>query len=117
VNAGGTPTVALASSAIVALVFLTGTFDQVIAALSFFFVASYAVSFVSVFVLRRREPDAPRPYRALGYPWTTGASLVLSVAFLVLAIATDTTNSSRYALIVLAVSYPAFLMLKRVAAR
>jgi len=117
VNAGGTPSVALAWSAIVALVFLTGTFDQVIAALSFFFVASYAVSFVSVFVLRRREPDAPRPYKALGYPWTTGGSLVLSVAFLVLAIATDTTNSSLYALIVLAVSYPAFFALKRVAAR
>jgi APA family basic amino acid/polyamine antiporter len=117
VNTGGTPSVALAWSAIVALVFLTGTFNQVIAALSFFFVASYAVSFVSVFVLRRREPEAPRPYRALGYPWTTGLSLVLSVAFLVLAIATDTTNSSLYALIVLAVSYPAFFALKRVAAR
>jgi APA family basic amino acid/polyamine antiporter len=116
VNVGGTPTGALAMSTIVALVFLTGTFDQVIAALSFFFVASYAVSFVSVFVLRRLEPDVPRPYKALGYPWTTSLSLVLSVAFLVLAIATDTTNSSLYALIVLAASYPAFLLLKRLAA-
>ncbi len=27
--------------------------------------------YISVFVLRRREPDLPRPYRAWGYPWTT----------------------------------------------
>jgi basic amino acid/polyamine antiporter, APA family len=117
VNAGGTPTIALLLSTIVALFFLTGTFDQVIAALAFFFVASYTASFVSVFVLRRREPDAPRPYRALGYPWTTGLSLVLSVAFLVLAVATDTTNSSLYALGILVLSYPVFLVLRRLAAR
>jgi basic amino acid/polyamine antiporter, APA family len=117
VNAGGTPTVALALSTIVALFFLTGTFDQVIAALAFFFVASYTVSFVSVFVLRRREPEAPRPYKALGYPWTTGLSLVLSVAFLALAIATDTTYSSLYALGVLVASFPVFLVMKRLAAR
>ena len=27
---------------------------------------------LSVLVLRKREPDLPRPYRAVGYPWVTG---------------------------------------------
>ncbi len=114
VNAGGTPTVALFISTLVAIIMLvfSGTFETVLAALAFFFVTNYALSFLSVFVLRRREPEAARPYRAWGYPWTTGAALVASVAFLVGAILSDRRNSI-YALLLLAVSYPAFVLLKR----
>jgi APA family basic amino acid/polyamine antiporter len=64
-----------------------------------------------VFVLRRREPEKERPYRAWGYPWTTGLALLGSVLFLVGAIASDTRNSL-YALGLLAVSYPLFRLMK-----
>jgi APA family basic amino acid/polyamine antiporter len=109
VNEGGTPTVALLASTAVALVFIVfgRTFERVITVLAFFFVANYTLSFLSVFVLRRREPDTPRPYRAWGYPWTTAAALVGSIAFLIGAIASDTTNSV-IAVAALAASYPAF---------
>ena len=56
----------------VALVFLLRTFSQVIAVLAFFFVINYTLSFVSLFVLRRREPDTYRPYRASGLPVDDG---------------------------------------------
>lgn len=115
VNAGGTPTAALFVSALVAVLFiLSGTFEKVIAILAFFFVANYAISFTSVFVLRRREPLTPRPYRAWGYPWTTGLALLGSIAFLAGAVAGDTRNSL-YALLLLAASYPAFLVFRRLA--
>jgi APA family basic amino acid/polyamine antiporter len=109
VNTGGTPTTALLLSAVVALLFihLGRTFETVITVLAFFFVANYTLSFTSVFVLRRREPDRPRPYRAWGYPWTTGAALAGSVLFLAGAVASDTRNSL-YALLLLAASYPAY---------
>jgi APA family basic amino acid/polyamine antiporter len=84
----------------------------VLAVLSFFFVASYVLSFTSVFVLRRREPDAPRPFRAWGYPWTTGLALAGSIAFLAGAVISDWTNS-RYSLILLVASYPTFLVARR----
>lgn len=107
-NAGGTPTVALVFSTIIASLFIaTGTVDQVLAVVAFFFVVNYAISFAVVFILRRRAPARPRPYKAWGYPWTTGFSLLGSVAFLASAIAGDTRNSI-YALIVLALSYPTF---------
>jgi APA family basic amino acid/polyamine antiporter len=113
VNAGGTPTVALLASSAVAAVFAaTGAFDFIIAVLSFFFVANYVLCFVSVFVLRRRAPDAPRPYRAWGYPFTTALALVCSLAFLAGAVASDTTNSL-YALAALALSWPAYLLSRR----
>ena len=114
VNDGGTPTVGLLLSAAVAVVFIVSarTFQAVITVLAFFFVANYTLSFVSVFVLRRREPDRDRPYRAWGYPWTTAAALIGSVAFLAGAIAGDTRNSI-YALLMLAASYPVFRIVKR----
>ncbi|MEK6301893.1 MAG: APC family permease [Acidobacteriota bacterium] len=107
-NKGGTPTVALFFSTVVAVLFiLTGSVDQVLAVVAFFFVVNYAVSFAVVFLLRRREPDLPRPYRAWGYPWTTGLTLLGSIGFLVGAVASDTRNSI-YALALLAASYPTY---------
>ena len=113
VNAGGTPTMALLLSAAVAILFIVfgRTFSTVITILAFFFVANYALSFLCVFVLRRREPQRRRPYRAWGYPWTTALALMGSIAFLAGAIAGDTRNSL-YALLLLAASYPGFRLLK-----
>ena len=112
VNEGGTPTVSLFLSAMVSMIFIVfgQTFGTVITILAFFFVANYTLSFISVFVLRWREPDKERPYRAWGYPWTTGLVLLGSVLFLVGAIASDTRNSI-YALALLGVSYPLFRLL------
>lgn len=113
VNDGGTPSVSLWLSALVALLFVVfgQTAGWVITIVSFFFVANYILSFVSLFVLRRREPHKPRPYRAWGYPWTTGLALIGSVLFLAGAVASDPWNSG-YALALLAASYPVFRLIK-----
>ncbi|CAA9368365.1 MAG: hypothetical protein AVDCRST_MAG68-5196 [uncultured Gemmatimonadetes bacterium] len=108
VHPGGTPTGALAASLVVVVLFIaSGTFDDIIAVLAFFFVANYVVCFTAVFALRRREPHAVRPYRAWGYPWTTALALAGSLAFLAGAALGDTRNSV-YALLLLAASYPAY---------
>ncbi|HET6973249.1 MAG TPA: APC family permease [Pyrinomonadaceae bacterium] len=114
VNKGGTPTVSLLLSALVALLFIVfgEKFETVITVLAFFFVVNYILSFVSLFVLRQREPEKPRPYRAWGYPVTPALALIGSVLFLAGAIRADTKNSV-YALILLAVSYPVFWVTKR----
>ena len=112
VNEGGTPTITLFVSALTAIAFiLSGTFDKVLAVLAFFFVINYSISFLSVFVLRVKEPLTPRPYRAWGYPWTTGLALIGSIAFLVGAVISDIGNSV-YSLVLLAMSYPLFLLLR-----
>jgi APA family basic amino acid/polyamine antiporter len=113
VNAGGTPTLGLALSTLAALIFIaSGSFQRVMALMAFFFVANYVAAFVAVFVLRRREPQEPRPYRAWGYPWTTALALAVSIAFLVGAVAGDTRNSVR-SLLVLAASYPVYRLVRR----
>jgi APA family basic amino acid/polyamine antiporter len=114
VNLGGTPTVALFLTAAISVLFTVfgETFATVITICAFFFVANYILSFIAVFVLRRREPEKHRPYKAWGYPWTTGIALIASTAFLAGAIASDTRNSV-WALLLLAVSYPVFRLLRR----
>jgi len=117
VNPGGTPVMALFLSTVVGVLFLlTGTFERVIAMLSFFFVANYALSYASLFVLRKREPEMVRPYRAWGYPWTAGIALVASVLFLAGSILTDQKNAP-WALATLVLSYPVFRVLKWVTHR
>ena len=113
VNVGGTPTVALALTGVVSLGFLaSGTFGSIIAIAAFFFVADYALSFIAVFVLRSREPQASRPYRAIGHPWTTGFVLLGSLAFLASAVVADRRNSL-FALGIVVVSYPVFRLSRR----
>ncbi len=116
VNAGGTPALSLFLSTIVSVFFVLGSFERVIAMLSFFFVANYTLSYTSLFVLRRREPLANRPYRAWGYPWTTGIALGASILFLIASIVTDRENAP-LALGMLVLSYPVFRVLKWVTQR
>jgi APA family basic amino acid/polyamine antiporter len=114
VNEGGTPTVALALSLLVALLFIIfgEKFETVITVLAFFFVVNYILSFVSLFVLRWREPDKPRPYRTWGYPITPALALIGSVLFLVGAMSAS-TRMSIYAVALLAVSYPVYRLQTR----
>jgi APA family basic amino acid/polyamine antiporter len=130
VNPGGTPVVALFLSTLVGITFILGSFERVIAMLSIFFVANYTLSYTSLFVLRKREPDMPRPYRAWGYPWTTAIALAASAMFLLAAFGAEwqsnlprindlrswwvslSTNNSLLTLLLLALSYPLFRVLK-----
>ena len=123
VNRGGTPTLALFLSTLVGVLFVLGSFEIVIAMLSFFFVANYTLSYASLFALRRKEPQMERPYRAWGYPWTTGIALLASALFLVASIAPDLKTAATtgqvwppspamLALLILLLSYPVFRLLK-----
>jgi basic amino acid/polyamine antiporter, APA family len=108
INKGGTPTTSLAVCVLIVLaLLLTGSFDRVLAITAFCYVSKYLLSYLAVFVLRRREPATPRPYRAFGYPFSTGAAVVVSFAFLIGAIAADTRNSL-YGFLLLIVSYPIY---------
>jgi len=108
VNAKSTPVVSLIATGLVTIAFLaTGTFETMIAIAAFFFVANYSMSFLGVIRLRIREPDRPRPYRTVGYPWTTVLVLLGSLAFLVSAVVADRRNSL-FALGILVASYPVF---------
>ena len=113
VNAGGTPSIALIVSAVVTIgLVVTGTFATVIAISAFFFVLQYASTFLAVFVLRRREPELPRPYKAWGYPVVPAIVLLGALAFLAGSFVTDRTNAL-HSVVVLLASLPAYFVVKK----
>jgi APA family basic amino acid/polyamine antiporter len=117
VNAGGTPYVALGLSlAAVAAFLLSGSFTAAIALDSILIGTLYAVTFVGFFVLRRREPTAPRPYRAWGYPWVQVLALVIVLGFLA-TIAVGDLRNTLITLGLLGVSWPASHWVRQVIQR
>ena len=127
VNRGGTPTIALAMSVVAAVAFIVfaglfkESFNKVVAIMAYFFTANYAVAYAAVFVLRKRDPQAERPYRAWGYPLSTGLALVFGILFLGGAFFTNIKDGlsagdkwysldSIESILVLAVSYPLYLL-------
>jgi basic amino acid/polyamine antiporter, APA family len=57
---------------------VSGSYDQLTDCLLFAAWIFYGLTTSAVFVLRRRRPDAPRPYRTLGYPWVPALFLLVS---------------------------------------
>jgi basic amino acid/polyamine antiporter, APA family len=113
VNKGGTPAAALlfCSSASIVLV-LSGTFESLVAIAAILFVANYLPVFAALLVLRRREPDLPRPYKVWLYPWTTLYVLLASAAFLIGSVVGDLRHSL-FTVVLILLSYIAALLITR----
>ena len=60
------------------LLAVSGTYDQLTDCLLFASWIFYGLTTSAVFVLRRRLPEAPRPYRTLGYPLVPALFLLVS---------------------------------------
>jgi APA family basic amino acid/polyamine antiporter len=113
VNANGTPGVAMLLTAAISLSLIaTGTFQRLVAMTSFFLMANYSVCCLALIVLRRREPDLPRLYRAWGYPWSVWIIVIGGVIFLVAMLIGDSFNGLA-ALGLLAVGLIGHLLFRR----
>jgi len=94
VDAGGTPTIATLVTTMVALLgIVTGTFARLVSIAAFFLALNYSICSLSLFVLRRREPDRARPFRAWGYPWSAAIVLAGAVALLVGSLTGDRASA------------------------
>jgi len=60
---------------------LSGTFDQLYTYVMFMMVLSYLAAVAGLFVLRRKRPDLPRPYRCTGYPYLPALYVVIASAW------------------------------------
>jgi APA family basic amino acid/polyamine antiporter len=58
--------------ALASVMALTGTFEELTNLFIFAGWIFYGLAVVSLFRMRRTEPDLPRPYRCWGYPWVPG---------------------------------------------
>lgn len=84
----GTPAFAVIAGSIwAAILAASGTFEQLLTYVVFSGWIFYGLGALSIFAFRRREPDAPRPFRVPGYPVTpvlfvaASAAIVLNTLF------------------------------------
>ena len=70
----------LAQAAWGSLLAVSGTYDTLTDSVIFASWLFYGLSAASLFVFRRTMPDAPRPYRALGYPVVPALFLLVTAA-------------------------------------
>ncbi|MDR3750402.1 MAG: APC family permease [Terracidiphilus sp.] len=113
INSGGTPSRALllCTAASIGLV-LSGSFETLVAMAAILFVAVYMSGFISLYILRSSQPDLPRPFKMLGYPWTNLAICLGTGAFLVASIIADLKHAL-FTLAVIAFTYPLYLLMTR----
>ena len=79
-----TPVLAITAQAIWSSVLvLSGTLSQLVAYTGFAVVLFSGIAVLAVFVLRHREPDTERPFKAFGYPWAPAFFVIASAAIVV----------------------------------
>jgi basic amino acid/polyamine antiporter, APA family len=104
-----TPATSIAAQAAWAtLLILTGSRDSLSNYVGFAITLFAGIAVAAVFVLRRREPDAPRPFKAIGYPVTPAIFVLVSMAIVANAIYTNPLVSLT-GLLVMAAGIPLYL--------
>ena len=113
-NGAGVPGRALWAQCLWAsLLCLSGSYGQLLNYVMFAVILFYVVTIIGIFVLRRTRPEAPRPYRAWGYPVLPGLYVLLASAFcLILLIAPDTAEFSRRGLGLVALGLPVYYLFR-----
>jgi len=86
-----TSLVALAAWA--AAIALSGTFGQLLTFSVFMMILGYIASVGALFVLRRKLPDHPRPYRCIGYPFVPVLYLLVAGAWVINTVVTSSRES------------------------
>ena len=113
IGKGGNPVVAVLITWLVAVsLILIGGFEFLLLLSVFFFVPLYLALIAGIFILRRREPEAVRPYRAWGHPYST---IFCLAAWTVITLfqAYVERETAVYAVLMVAVSWPVYRYLAR----
>jgi len=108
-----TPAVSIAAQAAFAiLLVLTGSLDALANYVGFAITLFLGLAVAAVFVLRARHPDAPRPFRALGYPVTPAIFTLAAAGIVANAFYSDLRRTLIGTAIILA-GIPLYLLLRR----
>jgi APA family basic amino acid/polyamine antiporter len=112
-----TPAVSLLVQALwAALLTLSGTYNELLNYVVFAVVLFYILTIAGLFWLRHARPEAPRPYRAWGYP-VVPAIYILFAMFVEWALLTHKTFRSIAGLCLVALGIPVYFLWRRAQAR
>jgi APA family basic amino acid/polyamine antiporter len=84
-NKNGVPGWALwVQMVIAALLCLSGRYGDLLDMISFVVVLFYMLTIAGIFILRKKQPDTPRPYKAFGYPLLPLLYIAMGLTFCIL---------------------------------
>ncbi len=92
---------------------MTGGYDELFTYVVFASWIYYGLTVSAIFVLRRKHPEWPRPYRAWGYPLLPGLFVVVSAALVVMTLREQAWWRSLAGLGIIGLGVPAFLYFSR----
>jgi len=104
------------------LLVLSGSFDMLTDMLVFVSWLFYALGAIGMMILRKKMPDAPRPYKTFGYPVVPLLFISLAILFLVLTLYNDIKNyqdgttpliNSLFGLVLASLGIPLYFYFKR----
>ena len=108
-----TPAVSLMVQAVWgALLTLTGTYSELLDYVIFAVVLFYILTIAGIFRLRQKRPEAPRPYRAWGYP-VLPALYIAFASFVEWALLTHKALRSIAGLSIVAIGIPVYYLWRR----
>jgi len=97
---------------VISILCLSGTYKDLYELVAFAWFIFFFLTGLSLFVLRWKQPDLPRPYRAWGYPVTPAIFVIVSGALFVNTIAHDPVKSI-LALVIILTGLPVYIFWKR----
>lgn len=111
-NAKGVPAVALWMQCFWASVLcLSGKYGQLLDYIVFVVLIFYILTIGGIFVLRRKQPDMPRPYKAFGYP-VVPVLYILLAAFICIVLLKVKTETTWPGLIIVILGVPIYFIVK-----
>jgi APA family basic amino acid/polyamine antiporter len=94
------------------LLCLSGSYGQLLDYVIFAVLVFYILTIAGLFVLRRTQPDVPRPYRAFGYP-VLPALYILMAAWICVVLLRYKPQYTWPGLVLVLLGIPVYLLWKR----
>jgi APA family basic amino acid/polyamine antiporter len=88
---------------------ISGKYGDLLTYATFASLLFYILTIYGIFILRRKEPDAERPYKAFGYPFIPALYIIVTLAICVALLIYDTTNTG-LGLVIVALGIPVYYL-------
>jgi APA family basic amino acid/polyamine antiporter len=98
-----------------ALLCLSGTYGQLLNYVIFANLVFYVLTSAGLFILRRKRPDAERPYRVVAYPVVPALYLAMAAGVMILILMSPHSRTEAVSgLVIVAIGIPVYFLWRAV---
>ena len=112
----GVPAVGLVLQSVwTAILCLSGTYGQLLNYVIFANLVFYVLTSAGLFILRRKRPDAERPYRVIAYPFVPAVYLAMAAGVMILILMSPHSRTEAVSgLVIVAIGIPVYFLWRAV---